>query len=64
METRVQYPTPLNEWLYQDQEDGSRIFTDYVILGKEAEPWQECTNEEKLAWEEAHPQPDEELAEA
>lgn len=60
METRTQYPTPPNEWLYQDQEDGSRIFTDYVILGKEAEPWSECTTAEKEQWEKDHPQPTEE----
>lgn len=60
METRTQYPTPPNEWLYQDQPDGSRIFTDYVILGKEAQPWAECTNEEKEQWEKDHPQPEDE----
>lgn len=60
METRVQYPTAPNEWLYQDQEDGSRIFTDYVILGKEAEPWAECTTAERELFEQQHPQPEEE----
>ncbi len=47
-----QYPTPPNEWLYQDQEDGTRLFTDYVIRNTESKPWSECTNEEKEAWEE------------
>lgn len=41
-------------WLYQEQTDGSRIFTKSACLGAKAEPWPECTDEEKAAWEEAH----------
>lgn len=51
---RVQTPTPPNEWCYQDQGDNFRYFTKKVILGANAEPWAECTDEEKTAWEEAH----------
>ena len=44
-----------------------RNFVKSVYLGNNAEPWSECTNEEKLAWEEAHkpeePQPLEEVVE-
>ena len=49
-----QYPTPPNEWLHDGAQDHTRIFTDYVIRNVDSEPWNECTNEEKLAWEEAH----------
>lgn len=31
-----------------------RNFVKSVYLGNNAEPWEECSNEEKLAWEEAH----------
>lgn len=31
-----------------------RNFAKSVYLGVTAEPWAECTNDEKLAWEEAH----------
>ena len=33
-----------------------RTFHPSVYLGKEDHPWKECTNEEKVAWEEAHKQ--------
>lgn len=49
---RVQTPTPPNEWLYQDQSEDFRYFTKRVLLGKNAEPWPECTDEEKEKWEE------------
>jgi hypothetical protein len=56
---RVQTPTPPNEWCYQDQGENFRYFTKKVILGANAEPWAECTDEEKLAWEKAHkPEPE------
>ena len=50
---RKQTPTAPNEWLYEDNQDG-RFFCKEVYLGKHAEPWAECTEAEKLAWEEAH----------
>jgi len=59
---RKQTPTPPNEWLYQDytEEDVvKRDFKPFVYLGKNAEPWAECTNEEKVQWEEEHkPEPE------
>ena len=48
---RVQTPTPPNEWLYQDQGENFRYFTKKVLLGAEAEPWAECTDAEKTAYE-------------
>ena len=32
----------------------TRNFVKSIYLGVTAEPWSECTNKEKLAWEEAH----------
>lgn len=46
------------KWLYQDRGENERYFTDMVYLGKDAEPWTECTNEEKEEWEREHPQPE------
>ena len=40
------------DWLYHDEPDGNRIFKKEVYLGKNAEPWPECTDEEKEKWEE------------
>lgn len=55
----IQYPNVDGNWLYQDDEQGNRQFTDSVALGKGADPWNECTDEEKTAWEEAHkPEPE------
>lgn len=54
---RVQTPTPPNEWCYQDQGENFRYFTKRVLLGKNAEPWPECTDDEKVQWERQHPQP-------
>lgn len=54
---RKQTPNTPNEWLYLSSvEDGieTRNFVASVYLGANTEPWQECTNEEKIAWEEAH----------
>lgn len=48
---RVQTPTPPNEWLYQDQGENFRYFTKKVLLGAGAEPWHECTDEDKAAYE-------------
>lgn len=41
-----------NGWLYQDDLDGNRIFAKEIYLGITANEWDECTNDEKLAWEE------------
>lgn len=44
------------KWLYKDEQE-ERLFRDVVYLGKDTEPWPECTDEEKQQWEEEHPQP-------
>ncbi len=49
----IQRPTTETNWLYEDRED-DRYFTKIVCLPDGSEPWAECTNEEKEAWEEAH----------
>lgn len=53
MKTKRQYAKE-GCWLYQDQEDGTRIFTDYIIAPETAQSWPECTNEEKEQWEREH----------
>ena len=62
---RVQTPTPPNEWCYQDQGEDFRYFTKKVILGANAEPWAECTESDRLAYEEewAASHPTEEVVE-
>jgi hypothetical protein len=59
---RVQTPTPPNEWCYQDQGENFRYFTKKVILGATAEPWAECTEADRLAyeaeWAASHPEAD------
>ena len=62
---RVQTPTPPNEWCYQDQGENFRYFTKKVILGANAEPWAECTESDRLAYEEewAASHPTEEVVE-
>lgn len=40
-------------WLYKKVDD-SYIFGKRVSLCNGDAEWEECTNEEKLAWEEAH----------
>lgn len=62
---RVQTPTPPNEWCYQDQGENFRYFTKKVILGANAEPWAECTEADRLAYEEewAASHPTEEVVE-
>lgn len=47
-------PTIQDNWLYTNDENDNKIFTKEVILGKEATPWKECTNEQKIMWEEEH----------
>ena len=60
---RKQTPNPPNEWLYETTViDGGlvkRNFVPFAYLGKNAEPWPECTDEEKVQWEEDHkPEPE------
>ena len=60
MTKRVQTPTPPNEWCYQDQGENFRYFTKRVLLGKNEQPWAECTDADKAAYEaamaEQHPE--------
>lgn len=48
-------PDREGDWLYKE-ESGVRAYAKRVYLGKEADPaeWQECSDAEKVAWEEAH----------
>ena len=58
MEMIKQEPKVKGNWLYHDEND-TRLFTKIAYLGVNAEPWPECTDEEKTAWEEAHkPEPE------
>ena len=50
---RKQTPSVEGNWLYKDHEQG-RLFYSAVWLGKEENPFPECTNEEKEAYERAH----------
>ena len=57
--TRVQTPDEGFDWLYKDQEGEPRMFRHEVGLPPEAEPWGQCTDAEKQAWEEEHkPEPE------
>lgn len=55
---RPQTPSQPDNWLHDSKPDYTRYFTKLVYLGKDAEPWAECTNEEKEKWEREHPQPE------
>lgn len=48
-----QQPKIIDNWLYREQ-DGLRQFSRLVYLGKEAEPWSECTQAERERWEAEH----------
>lgn len=62
MAIRRQTPNNLNNWLYRDLGE-DRAFSKVVYLGKNDTDWDECTDDEKLAWEAAHPEPEPEPAE-
>ena len=54
---RKQTPTPPNEWVYEEYEEYGRVvrnFKPFVYLGKNADPWPECTDQEKKDWEDEH----------
>lgn len=55
-----QEPKIKGNWLFHDEPDGSRLFSDYILIEEDNQLWLECTNEEKLAWEaewaEQHPE--------
>ena len=54
---REQTPKNPNNWLFRDTED-NRLFKKKVYLGKNDTEWDECTDEEKQAWEAEHPVPE------
>lgn len=62
-EIRKQEPSNPDNWLHDGAQDYTRIFSKLVYLGKDAEPWAECTEAERLAWIEQHPQPEPEYEE-
>ena len=49
-------PDRAGNWLYKEESDGSRVFSQLVYLGSEASAsdWQEYTEQEKAEWEAAH----------
>ena len=49
---REQTPDVGFDWLYEEQSDGTRNFARRVLLGIHAVEWQQCTDEEKTAYEE------------
>lgn len=55
--SREQRPSGSN-WLYKE-ENGIKIFASAITLPDGAEEWDECTQEEKEAWEKAQSQPEE-----
>jgi len=60
--TRVQTPDEGFDWLFHDQEDEPRMFRHEVGLPPHAEPWLQCTDADKVAyeqeWAREHPQPE------
>lgn len=55
---RKQEPKNSNNWLFRDLAEDNRVFSKVVYLGKNDTEWDECTNEEKQAWETEHPVPE------
>ena len=53
-ETRKQVVSNPDNWLYNDIDENNRQFEKGVYLGKGAPEWLECTNQEKIDWEEEH----------
>lgn len=49
MEQKVTNP---NNWLYKDININERIFSKLINRSNDSDPWYECTDEEKLIWEE------------
>ena len=46
-ELRIQKPELPENWLYEDWDNGIRIFSKEVSLGCKATHWLECTNEKR-----------------
>lgn len=55
---RPQTPSNPDNWLHDGAPDWTRYFTKIVYLGKDAEPWAECTDAQMREWKEQHPQPE------
>ena len=53
MAIRRQTPSNPNNWLYRDLGE-DRAFSHVVYLGINDTDWDECTNEDKIKWEEEH----------
>lgn len=54
---RTEYPDE-GKYLHDEAPDWTRQFiNDFVILGKESEPWAECSEAEMLQWKADHPDP-------
>ena len=57
----------IGNWLYDAKSENERDFFLVAFIPNDKQPYHECTDEEKLAWEEAHkpeePQPLEEVVE-
>ena len=57
-EIRKQTTIKPDNWLHDGAQDWKRVFSKLIYLGKDAEPWAECTNEEKEEFERIHPAPE------
>lgn len=55
-----QVPTEGFDWLYEDRADGTRAFYRGITKSATTPPFLQCTDAEKIAWEEEHnpPQPE------
>ena len=57
-EIRKQEPSKTDNWLHDGAQDWKRVFSKLVYLGKDAEPWAECTQAEREEFERIHPTPE------
>ena len=48
-----QTPNSEDNWLYIDDKENNRSFSKLVCLPEGTPLWEECTDEDKLAWENA-----------
>ena len=55
---REQTPKNPDNWLFRDLSEDNRLFKKKVYLGKNDTEWDECTDEDKQAWEAEHPVPE------
>ncbi len=51
MKNRIQQPSNGFDWLYKDEGE-NRLFAREVSLPNNVSDWNECTDAEKVAWEE------------